>query len=527
VLEKFRATIPSKDKCDHVQATRCFTLWCRVVRGLFGEEVLSYRYTTKFSRVYTKYIQGKSKGFAALLQAKFNFLDPAFCESIQDSFLALVDEDKYVRSQIEKTRPGSTIANEDPDCHIAFVCEAPKKPTDVLVFAAASDFDLKAMSYPEFCASPAVMQQSSQMHPALKLARFVHYLFAHYNKLGRGTPLTVKPETMEVILSSLSKFPITELPGQFPCIKMSSIALEESSRLTSCHQMCTNENPRNLRALTSDATRGFKPKQEVVRAKWKLEPVTDVDGFAGLAKVWPEAVTMLGDDNLLTLVCQGPADLAKIVLSMIPATLPTTAHIRYAAGTLCHITQSLISWLPLRFYVAWRLYQLRRTNEDSVRSNGLTMALDGSSLFDVLGMFGWAAQHGQSMITVEKPADLQACTVADLVKATTSAIAVNQSQACDAVVCAAWRGLFAPLLRECLPHLPADVWYILAASGQPEAEWPEVLRLLAAVLQGHASPDNINTLGDILGPQSCTLLEHYCGKACMRTLIDVKTMSRS
>jgi hypothetical protein len=187
ILGKFIKNLPHD--INQLKAIRFFTLWNRVMRSILGEDVLSFRFAHKLLAEYLGYVRDGSLNFSSLLLQKFGFLDPIFCESLQESFIELTKIDAKNLESIKHLLV-SDLVSFDGNCEaldskIPFVYTDSKSLTDIIVFAAATDTTLTAMSYPEFCASPRMLPEASKIPPSIKLYRFVSYLlqYCKYKKV--------------------------------------------------------------------------------------------------------------------------------------------------------------------------------------------------------------------------------------------------------------------------------------------------------------------------------------------------------
>eukprot|EP00042_Codosiga_hollandica_P056535 m.815498 g.815498 ORF g.815498 m.815498 type:complete len:2911 (-) comp59373_c0_seq1:115-8847(-) len=469
VMENFLKRTPNT-----ASAVRFVTLWHRVMRLLLGEEILSFRFAHGLADLYQKYIhQELLRELADMLQAKFTFLDERFCFLLQDAFLELLRQDSLRLAELRNRITfhdllGTNGCHRDLDDHIAFVQSEQANLVDLLVFAAASDVEMVAMTYAEFCTSSDTMRNAAEVHPAFKLYRYVAYLFALRDKSRKAEDLTLRfRPRREFYRQIFGKYLITEVPGQFPCIHLGLDPLPLQRRLRQSYSLCTLTSPDNLPAMTRDILRGFVPPRRATIRAWKVRPPTDPQQFDTLASAWPDVVTWLTPSNLCALLKHASAGLATTVLNQRAESNQRDAS-KGAEDS--------------RLLAAWRLYQLLRPAQPPGFRASCCVRLGDTPEICLTETFSWAAQYGAAMPLVTEPGKLEEALCQDLIQLTHELIGRESGlplEACREL----WIGYFSPLLGKCIAELPDGIWFALAPVNS-DAHWPQPVRDFSAIYQG-------------------------------------------
>eukprot|EP00042_Codosiga_hollandica_P059522 m.919202 g.919202 ORF g.919202 m.919202 type:complete len:1288 (+) comp60186_c0_seq3:415-4278(+) len=466
VLGKFISRLDPS--CNQPQARRFLALWHRVMRSLLGEEVLSFRYADKLALLYDEYCHSGRQRFTELLQEKFYFLDSRFCLNLQEAFFELMTQDAENKKRL---KADDSAIQSDGSCTlldnaIQAVCKQPRTLVDLLVFAAAADTEMRAASYAEFCRTPGLLDDPSQVHPGAKLYRFVLYLLRM-----SGKSELVTQDDLAMYRSKLGMYPILEVPGQFPCIQMSAEPLLEDDRWKEAQTLCTNTNPHNLDELQKDVNRGFVLRSDVAKVEYEKKPITDVAKFEALVTAYPQIVSLVSTANLDSLVRHGKALLAEIVIHALARQRQPGEKAQFSL-----------------LLAAWRLYTTTRGQAGA--ETKLESTLAGANV-TLLETFAWAAEFGHLMPGVEGALELQAKVVEDLIRVTSKALSEHN---CHGLIRKSWSGLFAPLLGPSLKRLPAGLWFVFAEGRAPAAQWPEELHVFVAIFAGSCTPARANML---------------------------------
>jgi hypothetical protein len=182
---------------------RFLSLWARVTRVLFGEEMLSYRFIEKIKKYY--FNNGSKESLAEILKEKNQTFTITFCSEFVSQFLLLVQYDKTETNADNNYVSLSDVFDQSPKT-------IPKVSNlvSLLIRTGLADINENSLSYPEFSVSQ--IQNYYSFHPVLKIYTWMYYIFSRVN--SGEIVLKYKPN----ILKMLSVYEFFELPGRFPRI---------------------------------------------------------------------------------------------------------------------------------------------------------------------------------------------------------------------------------------------------------------------------------------------------------------------
>eukprot|EP01129_Flabellula_baltica_P005164 TRINITY_DN1846_c0_g2_i1.p1 TRINITY_DN1846_c0_g2~~TRINITY_DN1846_c0_g2_i1.p1 ORF type:complete len:3716 (+),score=608.79 TRINITY_DN1846_c0_g2_i1:330-11150(+) len=422
--------------CDTASVMEFLQLFLKVTRGLFGENMLSFRFLKpviehlwedpsdliqKLADEISKKDLTIEKSFARTLVRQISDLSKKLSEGEKP------DIDQIIRSL--KQRDLSSL------CMLF---------TSVVYY---SDDNEMAMGYPEF--STEAIKNFYNYHPFQRLISWLEYIMERHN---RDNPISQYSQNLWVFFSSFS---ICDLPGRFPLF--STVG---GSRDSQCEVYAINGDPDDVQEIIEITQRGFIFNHN---SYWIKNSIKDVLLFSELLGLDPNYLSssVLSTDNILSVLRISEHKLLKTFLE------------KFCDES--NLNRADDPYLT----AAWKVYRYYRLSKSHIEDLCLVFQ---NHYIDLPNLLMWSARFGFDNMEVPSridPHQLQDVLYEDLLRVTDYWLETGNHKK----ICVLWGFQFAPLTDDRLSIPAIDV--IASSQYPPLTEWCLLIRDLSHVLNGN------------------------------------------
>jgi len=406
---------------------RFITLWLRVTRNLFGEELLSFRLCKDVLAEWNK--TQEAVNLAPILQRKLALISADFVNQVVDWIFTThkQEEDLY------RDLPCATARDLDTELlklkyNKIDVGDAPSNCTPLvhmLCSAAATDqhdgLDEGAnAALPEFINER--IATAYRFHPARRILTWILYMY------GRAQ-VEVPVEGRKAMMEQLSNYSIIDLPTRFPDIQSKPGDKEDLTKwLEQWDLAYCDVDVGDLNAVRQLFTRGYGVNWTKFADHWQRRTITDVQGFLDLLSVQPNALLRVSAENLALLMRLDPRGrLAHIIANEVTTDVLETMQ----KDSKCRV-----NYVNVQRAALWQLYRMIEQSEQVPGK----FTLEEGKTFDLQDVLIWASDQSDQ---IEVAGTRDACKFQ--VKLYLDLIAVSNSMADDtAGLCTLWSNFFSP-----------------------------------------------------------------------------------
>jgi hypothetical protein len=462
------------------------SIWLRVTRNLFGEELLSFRLFLPIKESFHHYDGGlvdkAAEILSGILRQKVPHNSREFAINIVGVILEAYKRAKYPN---DATAPQLSEIWEDAfkrvfknPIQIPSLGQdsATIRPTTLLVSAALCDRDGSSSSFPEFC-HPERGYIPSFSHPTHKLLSWISYMYGRENHTF----------PMALGVKVFGRQGIIDFPLRFPVFPTGMEVITSAHNESSWRIACARVDISNLEAVIQVVIRGYMIRQSEAERKWKKESITDVEKFSKLVSLYPNFVSLTSDDNLHALLKLGDINFVANVLAQTRAKAdvndPSSPH----------------------FVAAWKLYsQLLPNDSSKITIKASTLAyphLKAVIEFDLKNLLLWASTYAfASMEVVGDVAAFEEMLWGHLLYVSTLCERENKQMEDKKGVknlLRLWCFLFAPLIQSLGGQngMPYSQALTLASERYPPVtNWPKELKVFSKLLHDRATLVDLETI---------------------------------